>query len=277
MWGNKSYPLRSCIWFVSWNISTGSEKICSTQVSTKADNIRQRLNLWGGSKGTRAAHQFQHNLGESLCTLGVQWKFIPKRAPWYGGFWEKLISFTKTTLWKVLGRSSVTLQELQTLVVEIEAVLNDRPLTYVSPDVDDLEPLTPSHLLCGRRITSLPHKIFDDDPTYNVLPVREIARRQSELLQHFEKRWKREYLMSLLEYHKTTGNIQQSIKVGDVVTVHDDIPRVHWKLAEVEKLITGLDGYTRAAEIRTATGKTNCPIAKLFPLEVTEEISIPTV
>jgi len=52
--------------------------------------------------------------------------------------------------------------------------------------------------------------------------------------------------------------------------VHDDIPMVNWKLAVV---ITGLDGYNRAAEIRTATGKTNCPIAKLFPLEVTEEIS----
>ena len=59
--------------------------------------------------------------------------------------------------------------------------------------------------------------------------------------------------------------------------MHDDIPRVHWKLAVVEKLITGLDGYTRAAEIRTATGKTNRSIAKLFPLEVTEEISNPTV
>ena len=59
--------------------------------------------------------------------------------------------------------------------------------------------------------------------------------------------------------------------------MHDDIPRVHWKLAAVEKLITGLDGYTRAAEIRTATRKTNHPIAKLFPLEVTEEIYNPSV
>ena len=146
-----------------------------------------------------------NNLGESLCTLGVRWKFIPKRAPWYGGFWERLIGLTKTTLWKVLGRSFVTLQELQTLVVEIEAILNDKPLIYVSPDLDDPEPLTPSHLLCGQRLTSLPRKIVDD-PTYNLLPVREIARRQSELLQHFEKHWKREYPTSLCEYHKTTGN-----------------------------------------------------------------------
>ena len=49
------------------------------------------------------------------------------------------------------------LEALQTLVVEIEAVLNDRPLTYLSADIDDPEPLTPSHLLYGRRITALPH------------------------------------------------------------------------------------------------------------------------
>jgi len=66
---------------------------------------------------------------------------------------------------------------ITTLIVEIEVVLNDRPLTNVSPDLDDPEPLTPSHLHCGRRITSLPHKIVDDDPTYNVLPVKEIVQR----------------------------------------------------------------------------------------------------
>ena len=72
--------------------------------------------------------------------------------------------------------------------MEIEAVLNNRLLTHVSSDLNDLEPLTPSHLLCGRRITSLPHKIMDDelnDPTYGAPPVREIAKRQSELLHHF--------------------------------------------------------------------------------------------
>ena len=78
------------------------------------------------------------NLGESLCTLGVHWKFISKRAPWHGGFWERLIGLTKTTLRKILGRAFVILQVLQTLVVEIEAVLNDRPLTYVSPDLNGL-------------------------------------------------------------------------------------------------------------------------------------------
>ena len=108
---------------------------------------------------------------ETLIRQNVQWQFIPKRAPWFGGFWERLIGLTKTALKKVLGRASVNLVMLQTLVVEIEAILNDRPLTYVSSDVKDQQPLTPSHLLYGRRITALPNESLDEDelidPNFN--------------------------------------------------------------------------------------------------------------
>ena len=120
-----------------------------------------------------------------------------------GGVWERLIGLTKTALKKVLGKALVTLPVLQTLIVEIEAVLNDRPLTYVSADIDDAEPLTPSHLICGRRITSLPHQTVEEtvDPIYGVPQVKEFVKRQSQLLQHFQSRWKKEYLTSLREYH----------------------------------------------------------------------------
>jgi len=95
---------------------------------------------------------------------------MPKRAPWYGGFWERLIGLTKMTLKKVLGRTFISLTSLQTIVIEIEAVLNDRPITYMSSDVSDLEPLTPAHLLFGRRIIPLPYPATDgseiDDSSY---------------------------------------------------------------------------------------------------------------
>ena len=78
-----------------------------------------------------------------------------------------MIGMTKSTIKKVLGRTHTSLTTLQTLV---EAVLNDRPLTSVTPDVMDAGPLTPSHLLCGHRITSLPYMLMEDDeiedPTY---------------------------------------------------------------------------------------------------------------
>ena len=75
-------------------------------------------------------------------------------------------------------------------------------------------------------------------------------------------------MTSLREHHRITGRNEQCIKVGDVVLVHDNIPRARWKMAIVEQLIRGRDGYAGAANIRYSEGKTNRPIAKLYPLEL---------
>ena len=98
---------------------------------------------------------------DHLTNAGVDWQFIPERAPWYGGWWERLIGITKRTLKKILGRALVDLETLQTVVTEVESILNDRPLTYVSSSLEDPEPLTPAHLISGRKIRSLPHARAD--------------------------------------------------------------------------------------------------------------------
>ena len=117
-----------------------------------------------------------NSMTEALSTRGVRWNFIPKQAPWYGVFWERMIGITKTVVRKVLGRSFITLEALQTQVVEIEVVLNDRPLTYQSTDITDPEPLTPLHQLYGRRITTLLYPNIEDDeltyPTYTTFRTR---------------------------------------------------------------------------------------------------------
>ena len=149
-------------------------------------------------------------LNEHLNKRGTVWQFIPKRAPWYGGFWERLIGLTKTTLKKVLGRTFISLIALQTIVVEVEAILNDRPITYTSTDLNDPEPLCPSHLLYGRRIVSLPYPQVSaediTDPDYMTAPIiREAFTHQSQILQHFQGRWKQEYLTALREFYKVKG------------------------------------------------------------------------
>ncbi|CAC5423552.1 unnamed protein product [Mytilus coruscus] len=74
-------------------------------------------------------------------------------APWYGGWSERLVGITKTTLKKVLGKSQFNYDVLRTILIEIERVINDRPITFLSSDIGDPEPLTQSHLLQGRRLS----------------------------------------------------------------------------------------------------------------------------
>ena len=214
-------------------------------------------------------------LSDTLSSYGTTWTFIPKRAPWYGGWWERLIGLTKNCLRKTLGRSYVTLETLQTIVTEIEALINDRPLTYVSPDIQDEEPLTPSHLLYGRRLTNTPYlrQTSDESTTSG---KQELCRRlntQSTLMEHFSNRWKTEYLTSLREFHRQNGDNEQTICVGDVVQVHEDkTPRNRWNIAVIDELLIGNDGLTRAAIIRTSKGRTSRPIVKLYPLEIRTNI-----
>ncbi|XP_063435728.1 uncharacterized protein LOC134716648 [Mytilus trossulus] len=215
-------------------------------------------------------------LNDALSVCGTTWKFIIKRAPWYGGWWERLIGLTKMCLRKVLGRSYITLEDLQTIVTEIEAVLNDRPLTYVSTDIEDQEPLTPSHLLYGRRITTTPYPRQDIDENTSFIERSDISKRaelQNFVIDQFWSRWKSEYLTSLREYHTRTGDNDQTIKVGDVVQIHEDkYPRNKWTIGVVDSLITGNDGLTRAAEVRTKSGRFSRPIVKLYPLEICDNI-----
>ena len=108
---------------------------------------------------------------------------------------------------------------------------------------------------------SLPYPLDSEDPKdpdYLATPIRRMANRQTQLIQHFQTRWKQEYLTALREFHKVKGTYApQTIKVGDVVLIHDYSPRARWKMAVIENLIKGNDGNIRAAEVRTDSGRTN--------------------
>ncbi|XP_057377031.1 uncharacterized protein LOC130698388 [Daphnia carinata] len=207
----------------------------------------------------------------------IHWRFIPKCAPWYGGFWERLIAITKTTLKKMLGRTKPTLNEFRALIAEAEAVLNDRPLQDYPTTIEAKDILTPSHLMYGRRITTLPfnENLAEEelDPSFDEKPSelkRSIIRHQ-KLLGHFKKQFLSSYIPALREFHSHTRKTQPTIvKEKDIVLIHDDGPRKHWKMAVVEELIKSADGQVRAVDLRTAHGKTNRPITRLHPLRLSE-------
>ena len=100
----------------------------------------------------------QGYLGENR----IEWKFNLERAPWWGGFFERMVQSVKRCLRNVLGNARLTFDELLTTLVEVEGTLNSRPLTYVYDEVGS-EPLTPSHLMVGRRLMSMPDGEVGDD------------------------------------------------------------------------------------------------------------------
>ncbi|XP_063436716.1 uncharacterized protein LOC134718156 [Mytilus trossulus] len=171
------------------------------------------------------------SLNEQLNSYGTIWKFIPKRAPWYCGWWERLIGLTKNCIKKVLGKAFVNLRVLETIVTEVEAILNDRPLTYLSSDPTDNEPLTPSHLLYGRRIMTLPYTgtldgNIENSKNLTHASANKLLQIQNHIIDNFWTRWKREYLTSLREQHRTKGVDKQNINIGEVVLIHDETSRI---------------------------------------------------
>ena len=93
-----------------------------------------------------------------LTTNRVTWKFIVERAPRWGGFWEHMVHSVKRCLRKCIGRSSLNHDELNTLLIEVESVLNSRPLTYVFDDSEGVSyMLSPSHLIYGCKIANIPN------------------------------------------------------------------------------------------------------------------------
>ena len=138
-------------------------------------------------------------------------------------------------------------------VVEIECLLNARPITYVYDDTEAISfPLTPSQLIYGRRITASPntqhHEVVSTHKSFT-----KRLRHHKQLLERFAKQWRDEYLLSLREnsYPKQKANRESNIAVGDIVSVKNEkSKRNFWKLAKVEKLQAGEDGDVRAATIR---------------------------
>ena len=214
--------------------------------------------------------------------LRVCWSFNVAKAPWWGGFYERLVGSVKRCLKKVVGNARLTFDELLTVIVEVEGTLNSRPLTYVAAD-DAEEPLTPAHLLTGYRLLGLPdpHSVLEQDADFVVSGDRSSITRMEytrRLLRHFWKRWRSEYLISLRDTHKytnITGNGKRYAAMGDIVLVHDENhPRTFWKLGRVENLIEGHDGLVRAAVVRVASesGTTTLrrPVQLLYPLEMND-------
>ncbi|XP_052764084.1 uncharacterized protein LOC128206005 [Mya arenaria] len=216
----------------------------------------------------------------------IKWHFIVERAPWFGGFYERLVGLVKRPLRKTLGRKLLTLIQMQTVMREVEAVVNARPLVYVDDDINSTITLTPGHFLTLNPRVGVP-EIDDDTDDLPYIPCESTAdkllamwKKGNSLLNLFWKMWRDDYLLSLRERtqtHLKSGRIQSSAQpcAGDVILVKDELPRGCWKMGKIKRLRTSGDGYVRSAEVQLASGRViRRPLNLMFPIETSKQHSV---
>ena len=169
---------------------------------------------------------------------------------------------------RIMGESKLTFEELSTLLIQIEACLNSRPLQPLSNDPTDLNMLTPAHFLVGEPLNLLPEPSLLEIND-GLLTRWQLIRKMTE---DFWKSWSLQYLQNLQPRNKWTAS-QPNVKVGDIcrVKVETMVP-CRWPLERIIKVHTGADGYVRVVTIKTPTSTFDRPIAKvcLLPIRDTE-------
>ncbi|XP_058448790.1 uncharacterized protein LOC131428764 [Malaya genurostris] len=198
---------------------------------------------------------------------GIQWHFNPPSAPHFGGLWEAAVRSAKNHLLKVVGETPMSSEDFNTLLVQVEGCLNSRPLTPMSDDPNDLEPLTPAHFLIGSSIHALP------EPDLTTIPINRLQHWQltQRRLQDFWTRWRREYLCQLQARTRRWKPAVQ-IEVGKLVVIKDDNqPPLKWKMGRICDTHPGKDGVVRVVTLRTATGLLTRPVEKICFLPIANE------
>ncbi|XP_049878267.1 uncharacterized protein LOC126375403 [Pectinophora gossypiella] len=196
---------------------------------------------------------------EAGVVRGVDWRFIPPGAPEMGGSWERMIRTVKTSLKVILKERAPHPDTLLTLLAEVEALVNSRPITHVSNDPNYPEALTPNHFLIGTSSTSPQFGIYVDAD----LCLRRRWRVAQRLTDMFWSRWLKEYLPTLLPRQKWTREAR-SLQVGDyVILVEPNIERGSWRHGVVSATHAGTDGRVRMVDVRTRTGVLRRPVTRV--------------
>lgn len=199
-----------------------------------------------------------------LAERGISWKFIPPHAPHFGGLWEAGVKSVKYHLSRTIANAVYNYEELTTILTQIEACLNSRPICPMSDDPEDLSPLTPGHFLIGAPLTSPP----DVDLTGEKITHLNRWQLLQRTSQEFWKRWTTEYLNRLQQRPKWM-DAQPDIKEGNLVVILDEqLPPRQWKLGRVQTIHPGKDNKVRVVTLKTEKGLVERPITKisLLPL-----------
>ncbi|XP_026464750.1 uncharacterized protein LOC113376024 [Ctenocephalides felis] len=204
----------------------------------------------------------------NLSIESISWHYIPANSPHFGGLWEAGIKSCKAHLKRVLGNACLTFEEFYTVLTQIEAILNSRPLSPLSSDPNDYNPLTPGHFLIGKPPTSIP------DPCVLEIPENRLScyQRLQRLTQHFWKRWYKEYISELqvrTKWHKYSSEL---IKVGNMVLLRDEnLPPLRWRLGRIITLHPGEDGIVRVITVKTNNNLVKRAVSRICVLPIDDK------
>ena len=212
------------------------------------------------SRSSSQISKIINNLSQS----GIQWHFNPPGAPHFGGMWEAAVRSAKFHMKRVIGDTTLSYEEMSTLLASIEACLNSRPLSPLTDDISDFQFLTPGHFLIGRPLLTL-LDCSDTNPNFSLLNRWNLI---TKLRDDFWARWRQSYLQGLQPRQKWLQP-SPNLTVGSMVLIKYDItPPAQWPIARVIKVHPGSDGLIRVATVKTATSEFQRPVAKLILLPI---------
>jgi hypothetical protein len=213
---------------------------------------------------------------QRLDKLGVEWKLNTPYAPFRGGAWERLLRSFKETLRRTVGGQVLSEEELRTVAVQIEGMMNDRPLYQPSADPEDL-PVTPSMLMHGRQLGQLPMGEEEEESGTAAEKMNRLWRRRRALLDAAWRTFFAVYVRETLPKFRTwTEETKDGLKVGQIVLLSTEKPaRGHWPRARVTAIKEAgrtRDGITRTVAVKLADGtEYTRPIQQLVRLELDYE------
>lgn len=197
----------------------------------------------------------------------IDHKFTIPLASHMGGIYESGIKSVKMLLKRHLSSTKLTYELLYTVLVQIEGILNSRPLSPITDIPNDVTCLTPAHFLVGAPITDLPEP--------NMLDYKEsrlnVYQRIIQMKQRFWKEFYCNYLSELQTRNKWLEP-KANLQIGDLVIIKEDItPPTCWPLARVISINKNkTDGLVRSVVVRTSGKEHVRPIHKLIKLLKTD-------
>ena len=202
-------------------------------------------------------------LQDHLAREEIRWQFNLSRSPWRSGMYEQVIKDVKKTLYKTLCRTTLSFEQLETVIVDIERQMNNRPLAYLKSEGGEEQVLIPNVLMWGQNAHEIEETEEDRDE------VSKLHKRLKEAKQHAWKRWKRKYIHSLLESHRVNRKIGPIPDIGEIVlVVGDEKNRAKWKKGRVMRHVRGRDGVIRGVILLHKGHHIERPLTLVCPLEI---------